>query len=302
MRIHDAAGTARLLAYPGLVAALEEVLEEYRRGEIASPERQVVPCGEGRLVLSMPCAGKDVLVHKLLTLFGDNPARGLPMIQGAVTCLDAADGRPLFVLDAPTVTARRTAAVTLVGLRRLRRGPLRSVRLIGTGMQARAHAEALLEWFPEVAIAVQGRSAAAAASFCAAIPGHGGRLRPASSAPEEAAQVVVALTSSLTPVYDEPARPERLVVGTGAYRLDMREIGPRTIQGSQVYVDDPVGAPVEAGDVAAAGTDWRRVKPLALALTEPPDPSRPVFLKSVGCAAWDLAACRAAGRALAGGA
>jgi len=99
-------------------------------------------------------------------------------------------------------------------------------------------------------------------------------------------------------VYDEQADPGRLVIGVGSYRLDMIEIGARLIAGSQIYVDDGIGAAGEAGDIAASGAGWCHVKKLAMSLIEPPDFPRPVFLKTVGCAAWDLAACRTAQRAL----
>ncbi|MDJ0389712.1 delta(1)-pyrroline-2-carboxylate reductase family protein [Roseomonas sp. E05] len=292
MQIHDAAETARLLAYPRLIAALEEVLPAYQRGEIVSPERLVVPVGGGAgMLLSMPCSAPDLIAHKLITIYNGNPSAGLPALQGQVTCLDATNGRALFVLDGPTVTARRTAAISMLGIQRLRPAPPRAALLIGIGAQARAHAEALLELFPGVRIAVQGRRAEAVRAFCDAL---GGAVHPAGNDAAASTEVVIAATSSRQPVYDAPARADCLVIGVGAYRLDMVEIGAPTITGSQIYVDDPVGAPVEAGDVAAAGTDWASVRPLATALDTPPDFSRPVFLKSVGCAAWDLAACRAA--------
>ncbi|WFT77519.1 hypothetical protein QA634_19535 [Methylobacterium sp. CB376] len=93
---------------------------------------------------------------------------------------------------------------------------------------------------------------------------------------------------------DGAADPARLVIGVGTYRLGIIEIGARSTRGSQLYMDDTVGAPGEAGDVVAAETDWASVKSLATALDEPPDFSRPIFLKSVRCGAWDLAACRVA--------
>jgi 1-piperideine-2-carboxylate/1-pyrroline-2-carboxylate reductase [NAD(P)H] len=155
----------------------------------------------------------------------------------------------------------------------------------------------LLATYPEVAINVRGSSPASTEAFCGRVD-RSGQVTP--DGPGSArADVVIAATSSKVPVYDEEPDSGRLVVGLGAYRLDMVEIGNRVINGSEVYVDDLIGAPVEAGDVVAAGTDWGTVKPLAAALSGSPDFTRPIFLKSVGCAAWDLAACRAARSALA---
>lgn len=290
----DAAATERLLDYPTLLRALANVVAEYARGEITSPERLVLPCGAGGgFLISMPCQAPDLLAHKLLTQYNGNRARGLPGIQGDVTCFDAANGTPLFSLDAITATARRTAAVSMLGIRLLRSAPPSSCLLIGTGAQARAHVGALLELHPDLVIHVQGRAPGSAAAFCEGF-GQPGRVRPVATAAPPETDLVIAVTTSSTPVFDAAPRPGRLVVGAGSYRLDMVEIGPDIVRGSRLYVDDIVGAPGEAGDLLAAGIDWATVKPLAAALDDPPDGTEPVFFKSVGCAAWDLAACRAA--------
>ncbi|EHH67489.1 ornithine cyclodeaminase [Gluconobacter morbifer G707] len=62
-----------------------------------------------------------------------------------------------------------------------------------------------------------------------------------------------------------------------------------------------MGAPSEAGDFIQAGTDWKQVRSLAEMLQTQRPVSRPVFFKSVGCAAWDLAACRLVRASLADG-
>src|SRR5690606_41133672 len=71
------------------------------------------------------------------------------------------------------------------------------------------------------------------------------RVRPA-GAVDPAADVVITATTSATPVYDQPAATGRLVIGVGAYRHDLAEIGARTLAGSQLFVDDPEGARHEA--------------------------------------------------------
>lgn len=77
----------------------------------------------------------------------DNPARGLPCIQGEVLALDAATGLRLGLLDGPALTARRTAAASLLAARLLApRTPAKStLLLVGAGVQARAHLEAFRE-------------------------------------------------------------------------------------------------------------------------------------------------------------
>jgi 1-piperideine-2-carboxylate/1-pyrroline-2-carboxylate reductase [NAD(P)H] len=106
---------------------------------------------------------------------------------------------------------------------------------------------------------------------------------------------VITCTTSRTPVYALPASRERLLIAVGAYRPDMAEIAPDTVRASRCYVDEPEGARHEAGDLIGAGVDGAQVLPLSAALARRPAPGdAPVLLKTVGCAAWDLAAARVA--------
>ena len=119
----------------------------------------------------------------------------------------------------------------------------------------------------------------------------------------ESIDVVIALTTSKQAVYDEAARAGRLVIGVGAFTPAMVEIGARTIAASALFVDDPAGAKHEAGDFIQAGVDWAKVGGIAEVVENAAllPSGKPVVFKSVGCAAWDLAACRVAREALSGG-
>jgi 1-piperideine-2-carboxylate/1-pyrroline-2-carboxylate reductase [NAD(P)H] len=292
MQHFDAAATACLLDHAALVSGLSDVLIEYQEARIVSPGRLAVSCNDGLgILLSMPCSSHDLIIHKLLTIYNANREIGLPAIHGNVICFNARNGVPLFSLDGPTVTSRRTAALTMIGIQHLRPSVPDSLLLIGTGAQAAAHVEAARVIFPDMRIYVQARSDRQAEAFCQRA-GAPGLVLPADASALSECTVVVAVTSSTTPVYTEESDPNRLVVGVGSYRLDMVEIGSRLINGSQVYIDDVIGGQNEAGDLVSAGTDWKTVKPLAKALMQAVDYTRPIFLKSVGCAAWDLAACR----------
>ena len=302
----DAEATAALTPFPALVDALAQACRDAARGEIASPARLVVPLNEGGVMLSMPAAARDLAIHKLVTVCPANRGRALPTIHGHVSVCDADTGEALLTLDGPTVTGRRTAAVTLLALRTFLPAAPREVLLIGTGTQAAYHVDALAAVYPGARVSVRGSSLERAQAFCAR---HGRaeiEMRPQEgTAIAQEVDVVIALTTSRSPVYDEPARPGRLVIGVGAFTPEMAEIGPRTLEGSALYVDDPAGAPHEAGDFIQAGVDWPRVAALADVLARGETAARgamPVVFKSVGCAAWDLAACRVARARRAGGA
>ena len=291
----SAAETVARLPFAPLVDAIAQAARDQAAGRITSPERLVVPLGEGGVILSMPAAASDLGVHKLVTVQPANGARGLPAIHGLVTVLDAATGRPLLLLDGPEVTGRRTAAVSLLALRTLLPAPPRAVLLVGTGVQAVHHVRALQALLPQARVLVRGSSPARAEAFCAAHAGDHPGLAPCPAGPvPDMVDAVVLLTTATEPVYDEAPRAGRLVIGAGAFKPTMAEIGPRTLAGSQLFADDPAGARHEAGDLLRAGVDWNLVRSLAEALDRGVDLSRPVVFKSVGCAAWDLAAARVA--------
>jgi 1-piperideine-2-carboxylate/1-pyrroline-2-carboxylate reductase [NAD(P)H] len=312
--LFDAAETARLTPWPALVDALATAVVDYTEKRIASPERLVVPLNDGGVLLSMPATAPDLAIHKLVNVCPRNRERGLPTIHGQVMTIEPDTGETLFILDGPTVTGRRTAAMTMLGVRTLSGAAPRDVLLIGTGTQAANHLEALRALYPDALVRVRGSSPARSRAFC---DEHAARLRTKAGAPASRLQplddttvpdsvdLVIALTTSRAAVYDEAPRAGRLVVGVGAFKPDMAELGARTLHGSALFVDDPAGAKHEAGDLIQAGVDWATVAGIVVALGAAAHPashatgaavddSAPRVFKTVGCAAWDLAAGRVA--------
>jgi 1-piperideine-2-carboxylate/1-pyrroline-2-carboxylate reductase [NAD(P)H] len=288
-----------LLDFPALVEAIGVAAIEHEEGRIHSPDRQVLPLGEGGVFLSMPATAADIGTHKLVTVLPGNAAKGLPTLHGVVTVCDAPTGQPLCTLDGPVVTGRRTAAVSLLAIERLLPRPPTDVLIIGTGSQAVFHVAALHALHPACRLWVQGRDASRVQRFCAEQTLVHADIRPC-LCPEDAqlCQVVITLTTALEPVFDDVPRAGRLVVGVGAFKPTMAEIGARTLAGSEIHADDASGARHEAGDLIRADVDWRRVSSLGHLLHHPPDFAQPQVFKSVGSAAWDLAAGRVAVAAL----
>jgi 1-piperideine-2-carboxylate/1-pyrroline-2-carboxylate reductase [NAD(P)H] len=285
---HD---TARLLPFTRLVETLKNTMLDYADGRIVSPERMVVPLRDGAIMLSMPATANDLAMHKLVNVCPKNGALGLPTIHGQVTAYDAATGVPLFMLDGPTVTGRRTAAVTMVAIQAfLKRAP-DHVLVIGTGKQAAHHVQALHDLFGSARITVQGSRPARAEAFCAE-HNHAAVAPLLDPAIPDSVDVVITTTTSKTPVYSLAPKAGRLVIGVGAFTPEMAEIAASTVLASDVFVDDLAGARHEAGDLIQAGVDWSEVGALSSVLRGDAQIARPVVFKSVGCAAWDLAACR----------
>ena len=287
--LHGPQQTAALLPFAALVDAIAAAALQYADGGIASPERMVVPLGDGGVMLSMPATAADIAIHKLVNVQPANAALGLPTIHGMVTVCDAATGRPLCLLDGPELTGRRTAAVSLLALRTLLGAAPREVLLYGTGVQARHHLSALQALHPGCKLWLRGRNAGQVQRLCDEFG-----AAPCPAQIPDTVDAVLTLTTATEPVYDEAPRPGRVVVGVGAFKPGMAEIGKTTLDGSAMYADDPAGARHEAGDLLRAGIDWARVQPLATLLRDGHDARSPAVFKSVGTGAWDLAAARIA--------
>jgi ornithine cyclodeaminase/alanine dehydrogenase-like protein (mu-crystallin family) len=297
MIVHDDRATTALLPYHRLVPALRQAMLDRRAGRIHVPQRVALPLPDGGTYLAMPASDDRFAITKLVAITPANRARGLPTLHATVIVADAGTGRTLCALDGPTVTARRTAALSLLGVDTLLGRAPRRVALVGTGAQAWAHALAIDEyWSPEV-IRVVGRTADAGRAFARGLRDDGIPIAASELAPALAdAECVLCLTPAVTPVLPPTVRPDLLVVGVGAFTPAMAELPAELVRARTVVVDDLAGAREEAGELIQAGVDWREVRELAeyLALARQPHAPAGVVLKTVGNAAWDLAAVHAA--------
>lgn len=294
VKTFDAQATAALLDYPTLVQVLRDTIVEYADGKIVSPERLVIPLQEGGVMLSMPSSANDIAIHKLVNVCPGNGKRQLPTIHGQVIACDAFTGEMLFVLDGPTVTGRRTAAVSALGIMCLHTSTPKEILIIGTGKQAVNHVEAFAALFPQAQMFARGSTPERTQRFVESLRAVAPNLRALEGDIPESVDVVVTVTTSQSPVYTAPARTGRLIVGVGAFTSTAAEVGKATVDSSFIVVDDPAGAKHEAGDLIQAGVDWANVNAVADAIKGNLQLVAPVFFKSVGCAAWDLAACRVA--------
>jgi 1-piperideine-2-carboxylate/1-pyrroline-2-carboxylate reductase [NAD(P)H] len=297
----DSAETAARLPYAKLVGAIGRAARELATGVINSPERLIVEIGTAGTLLCMPAVSADLGITKIITVHPQNPSQNLPAIQGEVIVFDVSTGQRLLMLDGPTVTARRTAAVTLLAIDKLARARPRSALLIGTGVQATAHIEALLQYFGVGTFWVASRTLQSAVLFCEKMQAmHAGiSIKPLALSNVEPvameADLVVALTTSRAPVIPSQLPDATLAIGVGAFRPDMAEIPPELLRQRRVVVDNLNGAKHEAGDLLQAKVVWSEVLELSQLLErEPKTASLPSAFKSVGHASWDLAAARVA--------
>jgi 1-piperideine-2-carboxylate/1-pyrroline-2-carboxylate reductase [NAD(P)H] len=293
----DAQQTAARLPYVALVAQLRDVLLDT---SVEVPERLVQPMAGGASLFVMPALDRRIAIAKLITFTPANAGSARPTIQGDVVVFDVATGERKLVLDGPTVTARRTAAVSLLAAQLLapnKEGPL---LIVGAGAQGRAHLDAFADGLPLKEVRIASRSAASARALADHAHSRGLRARVVLDANEHLAEcpLVVTCTPASGVVLQGLPRDDAFIAAVGAFTPAMVELHPDLCrhcaeQGSIIV--DTADASHEAGDLLQAGIDVTALAPLRELVAEPTDWVRgPVLFKSCGWAGWDLAAARLA--------
>ncbi|MER5673709.1 ornithine cyclodeaminase family protein [Pseudonocardia alni] len=275
------------------VDALERALREGLDPE-ADPPRSRVDLADGELLL-MPSRLPGWTGAKLITVTAGNPDRGLPLVQGVYVLFDARTGTPAAVLDGAELTTLRTPAVSALAVRHLATGPVRRIALLGSGVQARAHADALLTTTTATRIDVIGRSPEKVDALVAGFAGRAAEVRPAGIDAVTEADVVVCATSSPVPLLDGDAiRPDAVVVAIGSHTPDTREVGSDLAARSAVVVESRQSALRENGDVVLpiaegllAEADLLTLADVVTGRSAPP-PDRPRLFTGTGMPWQDL--------------
>jgi ornithine cyclodeaminase len=292
----DAPQTAGRLPWRQLIAQLRAVLIDE---SVHVPQRIVQPLAHGASLFVMPAADGEVAMTKLITFTPANAGTGRATIQGDVVVFDVATGERRLVLDGPTVTARRTAAVSALAAQVLAPDAQGPLLVVGAGAQGYAHVEAFVEVLGVRDVRVASRSTASAEALADHAHSLGARARVVSD--PDAALAGCPLVVTCTPAKNIVLRsiPSRhaFIAAVGAFTPQMAEIAPAicthcATQGA-VVVDTPE-AVHEAGDLIQAGLDVAGFPTLRDVLARGARPQGPVLFKSCGWAGWDLAAARAA--------
>jgi ornithine cyclodeaminase/alanine dehydrogenase-like protein (mu-crystallin family) len=291
----------RLLDMEGCIAAMEGALAALARGEVHVPLRFVMrPGDEPSLLGLMPAhraGGTPLYSLKTVAVFPDNPKRGLDAHQGTVTLFDGETGEVRVLMNASAITAIRTAAVSAVATRLLARKDARVLGILGAGVQARSHLEALPLVRNFDTVRIFSRTLEHAQALAAQVGAE------AVDTAEEAvrdADVVVTATSSAEPVLArEWLKPGAHVNAIGGRPPQITELDTATIADSAFYVDRRESAEAEAGDYRAAvesgaiGPDHIRAELGELVIGVKPGRSSEeeiTVFRSLGLAVEDLAA------------
>lgn len=295
----DAAATAQQLPWSALA---DEIALLLRDGTVSVPARSVLPLAQGGSLFLMPATDRSVAMTKLITFTPANAGTGRPSIQGDVVVFDIATGARQLVLDGPTVTARRTAAVSLLAARHLALAPQGPLLIVGAGVQGLAHAEAFVQGLGVKEVWISSRSMASAETLASQVRAMGAQVRVVADADAALAHcpLVAACTTANSLVLHATPRPDAFITAVGAFTPAMAELAPalcRHVAKHGSIVVDTADACHEAGDLLQAGLDVAALPALrdvVCGAWAPRTPAGPVLFKSCGWAGWDLAAARLA--------
>lgn len=293
------AETAQLLPWSELTQELAAVSQAEG---IQVPPRIVMALPHGASLFCMPASDDAIAITKLITLTPGNVHAQLPTIQGEITIFDIATGRRMLVIDGPTVTARRTAAISVLAAQHIAPLPSAPLLILGAGVQGQAHLEAFVDQAGTEEVWIASRSASSVSRLLRHAQQLGVRAYAVTNLQSalERCPNIVTCTSAREIVLRDPIHPQAFVAAVGAFTPHMAEVAPALVQRiarDGVVLVDTSEAEEEAGDLLQAGLDVASFPTLAQCLAaKSARPAGPVLFKSCGWGGWDLAAARLASR------
>jgi ornithine cyclodeaminase/alanine dehydrogenase-like protein (mu-crystallin family) len=288
LRYFDEDDVRRLLRWDELIPAMEAALAAFSAGRVIQPVRNILTIEEGkRYVAAMPAVTEEAMGAKLVSFYPGNAGSAVPTHHAVIMLMRTDTGEPIAAMDGRLITEMRTAAVSAAVTRHVAAPDARVLALLGSGVQAHAHLEALsrVRRFDEVR--VWSRTAEHARRFADA---HGATAMDAEAA-VRGADVVVTATAALAPVLKGAwLKAGAHVNAVGAPRPTWRELDD-DVMVHTLIVDSREAVLKESGDVilskakifAEAGEIFAGAKRT---------PAGTTVFKSVGIAAEDIAAAR----------
>lgn len=299
-----------VLSMPDLIDGMQAALAAFSVGEVQQPLRTVLEVGNARAFFGVmpafvPASG--ALGTKLVTVFGNNAALGLPTHLATIVLLDPATGALRCVLDGRYITEARTAAVSAVSVKLLARPDAATLAIIGSGVQARSHLEAIAHVRPLREVRVwsptprhRERFAQEARTLTTAAV----QVADDARAAVEGADLIALATASREPVISSSWVADGAhICAVGACRPDQREMSTELVRRARLFVDSRQGALAEAGDIVLpinerafdAGHIAGELGELAAGRVQGRSgPSEVTVFKSLGMAVEDVAAAHLA--------
>jgi len=249
----------KLLNIEELIQALEQAHIQYSTGKAVMPVRLVVPLPQihGRIT-SMPgyLRQDKALGMKVVTYFQNNPKQDLPAILATIMLFSAETGKLIAVIDGSFITAIRTACASAMATKGLANPSTPVAGILGAGVQARAHIQALCRVKKLQRIKIYsplGISAERVRQELESEVGVDIEVVSSAEGTVRGADLVVTVTTAKEPVLElEWLKPGAHINAVGSHRPDLREIDGTTLARSKVVVDSREAVMAECGDILLA--------------------------------------------------
>jgi ornithine cyclodeaminase/alanine dehydrogenase-like protein (mu-crystallin family) len=274
-----------LLRMEELIPAMAAALRDLSSGKVEQPMRLVLPVSEHKGFFGVMPAYGGALGAKLVTFYPNN--KGIHTHHAMILLFRPETGEPLVTMDGRLITEMRTAAVSAVATDVLARADASVLAILGSGVQARSHLEALriVRQFREVRVWSPRNSKEFAREFSVS----------AAASAEEAvrgADVIVVATSATTPVLlGHWLSPGAHINAVGATRPNWRELDDEALRKARIYVESRGAALKESGDIIAAGHIFAEIGEVVAGSKSGRKSDEEITLfKSVGVAVEDIVA------------
>lgn len=287
----DEAQIDAVLDWGPLMDVLEQAMSAFSAGNVAQPVRQFVQVpGHDAIIAAMPAVGEAMAV-KVVTLYHENAGTGIPTHQAVILVFDKENGSPLAVLDGRLITEMRTAAGSAAAARKLavRDGAIATI--MGSGVQARAHVDALAEVTQFQELRLWSRNEARGTALAEEV---GAAFFANAELAVRDADIVACTTSAKVPIL------EGAWLKTGAF---VSAVGWNTIAGRElddaamantVIVESYAAARDQAGNIRGSGCEIFAEIGEVYAGTKTVPTGSTIIYDSVGMAIMDVAAAKLA--------
>jgi ornithine cyclodeaminase/alanine dehydrogenase-like protein (mu-crystallin family) len=278
-----------VLSYDNLIPVIRQALMDFSAGRTVQPLRTVMSVsGHTGWFAVMPAVYGDVMGAKMVTFYPGNADRGMHTHQAVIQLFRADTGEPLAIMDGRRITEMRTAAVSAVAVDLLAPVDAKLLGILGSGVQARSHVQALSRVRKFEEIRVWSRTEGNARRFAEEV---GAQVTTAEEA-VSGADVVLTLTSSPEPVLSGRwLKKDAIVCAVGAVTPNRRELDDEAMRGA-VVVESREAALREPGDILLAKAEVSAEIGELLQGKQLDRRDRPVVFKSVGIAIEDVAAAK----------
>jgi len=255
IRFLSAEDVRRAFSMKDAVAAMKDAFVQISAGKTITPPRisLEVPQHNGDTLIMPVYAPETKLIGlKMASLFGNNPAQGLPLLQALILVMDAATGTPLAVMNGADITAIRTGAASGVATDLLARKDSRVAVIFGAGAQGRTQLEAVCAVRSICQVFIFDPNPRRAADFAREMSARLSITVKAGESPAvlREADIICTATSSAEPVFaDKDVKAGAHINAIGSYKPRKREVPGATVIRARVFVDQIEACLEEAGDI-----------------------------------------------------